>query len=103
VTDINTLQERLNAQADRKLVAHIDKAFAEVDKLGLHNVKTQLTHKQCPHTSQFREVWLNLKTVAVLVLQESWREAESAAFLEKVERLWEEIDELRDQVCEGAS
>lgn len=92
---VKDLQSRLNDAADGKLKKHIEAAIEPLNRLLSYYDKVTLTAVQQP---DFCKVLEAIKTAAFDKLQATWREAETLAFMNNVERLGTQIDELRNQV-----
>lgn len=100
MSNLPDLQARLNAIADGKLKNHLEQVFLGIDALAMYNVKTPFLRSGSSYPVDFRDVCRNLKDVAFDALQESWHAAETAEFLNRVQSLGQQIDELRNEVAE---
>lgn len=99
MSDTTILQDRLNKIADDKLERFIDATFERVGNLHI-NQPSGYRLVGSNRVSDFGSVIFAMKKLAKETLRQQWRDQETKDFIEKVERIGEEVDELRDQICE---
>lgn len=98
-----TITEKLHQEADRELRERIEKAAAPLyEILGRdshpHRLETTQVEPQIKVTVYYRETFKSLKALAFEVHHQRNRDDAVRAFMDKVEGLSEQIEELKQSV-----
>ena len=99
MSQMHDLQSRLNAAADAKLEAYLEKLFRPVKELRI-NKPSGYKKIGGSHESDYGAVVFAMQKLARDTLQEKFRDEETKAFIDRVTHLANSVDELREYVGE---
>lgn len=97
MTTPHDLQSRLNAAADAKLEAYIERLFRPVKELRISK-PSGYRKIGSSNESDYSSVMFAMQKLARDTLQESWRDKETKDFIERVNTLANSVEELREYV-----
>ena len=102
LTDVETITDRLNKKADEQLTEEIKTAAqplkAFLDRVYPGNITVKDFHEPVSVTAYASVCFDEIKALIFHNLRASYREAAIHNFLKEVNRLSEEVEELRNQI-----